>query len=387
LNSSLLEDTSNLEFFSGNFTSFNDGFYYLNGSVDYERNVKGLIETRTIILDNTPPIFFNQPVYNFEEGVNIDLVIPFYDLSPILSWEINDTEHFNISSSGRLNNKTFFSEGEIYSLKITAIDILGNSNSTSLTLNITRASNSSIGLDLLFPITNFSISQNKTFIVGVNVSCHKEDCGEIQVSLDPNFLNNYTFTTCNQIGRFGPNQSQCDNAYNNTPLQNKVKVYQGYQYFNITSSGEYLVEAYGARGGSQPEYNYGGKGAKISGIFYFNRGDKLILVIGQNGQNSTQADGDGGGGGGTFLAIINESSPYVLFDGNHVTPLIIAGGGGADSSDGTGAGGSANTTSTGYFPNNGYGVGGNHPSGGSGGGGFITDGKNFTLNLGGGKSF
>ena len=41
----------------------------------------------------------------------------------------------------------------------------------------------------------------------------------------PNFeLSEYEFTTCNNTGRHGPAQKQCDLAYNNTLLNNSVKV-------------------------------------------------------------------------------------------------------------------------------------------------------------------
>ena len=65
---------------------------------------------------------------------------------------------------------------------------------------------------------------------------------------------------------------------------------------------EYIIEAFGASGGSSSNSNrLGGKGAKIKGTFSLTEGTILKLVVGQEGTEGTYSGNkDYGGGGGTF---------------------------------------------------------------------------------------
>jgi hypothetical protein len=77
-------------------------------------------------------------------------------------------------------------------------------------------------------------------------------------------------------------------------------VINGIQYWTVPTTGTYRVEAWGARGGQQPEYNYGGPGARVRGDFILSQGQILKILVGQMGANAQNDCGAGGGGGGGY---------------------------------------------------------------------------------------
>ncbi len=170
-----------------------------------------------------------------------------------------------------------------------------------------------------------------------------------------------TFTTCGRTGATGPSQAQCDAAYAETAVE--VAVTGGIQRWTVPFTGDYRIEAVGARGGDH-NFGKGGSGARMAGDFRLEKGDVLHLLVGQPGQDGTSYDNTAGGGS------------FVVLDG--VTPLIVAGGGGSAGNCGSidaavVDGSSASGDGTGGFGgNNGTwcGCGGD----GSGGGGFSGNG-------------
>jgi hypothetical protein len=184
------------------------------------------------------------------------------------------------------------------------------------------------------------------------------------------------FTTCGQVGQFGPSQAQCDAAYGvGNQLSGKVTVTAGIQHWTVPSSGTYRIEAWGAEGGTLPSYGPAGKGAHVRGDVMLNQGDVLRVLVGQRGKTPAQTY-DIGGGGGSFV---------VLQAGN--VPKIVAGGGGAPGNCGQGNIPAQNGKGMDGANQNG-GVSGNQGGwcgcggDGSAGGGFATDGGGD-----GGKSF
>ena len=122
--------------------------------------------------------------------------------------------------------------------------------------------------------------------------------------------------------------------------------YQGYQIWTVPADATYEIEAAGARSGIMvypvnPIKPYWG-GAIIKGRYRLSKGQKVVMVVGQNAltpTTSATAYNGPGGGGGTY---------FVLSGSN--TPIIIAGGagsGGAYSGDtGTIRSGSNGQTTT-----------------------------------------
>ena len=125
-----------------------------------------------------------------------------------------------------------------------------------------------------------------------------------------------TFTLLGAKGNEGPSNTS---GYQGTPLEGKVQLEDGIQIWRVPATGEYSVEAWGASGASSSGLSrlVGGNGARIKGFFKLNAGEKLKILVAQEGilGNSIIAI-HGGGGGGTF----------VIKEGNK--PLVIAGGGG-----------------------------------------------------------
>ena len=195
----------------------------------------------------------------------------------------------------------------------------------------------------------------------------------------PNGLSNsFIFRTCGKTGRFGPTSDDINATYSGTNLEGNVSlIMQGIQKWQVPRTGTYLIEATGASGGTQPEYNKGGKGVFISGRFQLNAGDNLLIAVGQMGLNTQTNDNEGGGGGGSFIAKGSDISTAV--------PLLIAGGGGGDGSDSVGA--NATDSNVTYGNSNP----GNAGGGNNGGGGFYTSasgnrgGKGFRQGLAGGE--
>ena len=204
----------------------------------------------------------------------------------------------------------------------------------------------------------------------------------------------HTFTPCGTTGTAGPTQASCRSAYSTTWDENNSNftVTGGIQYWVVPATGNYTIEAGGAKGGNGNS-GTGGAGAKITGTFNLTEGETVKILVGQSGgDHPTLAGGvnaTGGGGGGTFVI----RTPY---NTNASILLIAGGGGGSGSSSGGGPGQITTSGQAGLGTSNGSGGvngggGGGAQSGvagtattdggtggscsyGSGGGGFFTNG-------------
>ena len=93
------------------------------------------------------------------------------------------------------------------------------------------------------------------------------------------------------------------------------------QSYVVPTTGSYILEAGGARGGGGG--SLAGKGARLTGTFQLNAGDILQIVVGMQGtKGSALFKPAGGGGGGSF--VWKGALPYPL----PPQPLLAAGGGG-----------------------------------------------------------
>ena len=180
-----------------------------------------------------------------------------------------------------------------------------------------------------------------------------------------------TFTNCGNAGRYGPNQTQINNAYAGTALAGNVTSNNGIQEWQIPETGQYTIKAYGASGGSggvRTGYASGGKGARVVGTINLNQGDVLRILVGQQG--TSHSNWAGSGGGGSFVTKNNN-------------PLIIAGGGGGGgiilASPGWIHAGTTNSGKNGQHSGGAGGTGGNGATGsgirGGNGGGFYSNGS------------
>ena len=204
-------------------------------------------------------------------------------------------------------------------------------------------------------------------------------------------FSSHTFTTCGRKqGRQGPKLSDCKSAYNPSWLDN-TSYYdmptRGYQKWTVPETATYRIRAAGAKGGAK-----GGDGAIMAADVQLDRGDTLLIVVGQRGDklggsgNYGGADRDrlGQGGGGSFVAMGSSRQK--------ATPLIVAGGG---SGEREGRRVDASTSTPGADGQNG-GAGGRNGDGGvdggrdhgAGAGGFYGDGQDVPNRSGsGGHSF
>jgi len=129
------------------------------------------------------------------------------------------------------------------------------------------------------------------------------------------------FTTLGTEGRTGP--TTLGTYYHGKPHQSQVQLINGYQLWTIPYNGRYTMEAFGAASYPQtyPDASdhkgYFGKGAMMSGEFKLKQGESLLILIGQQPQQSHF----NGGGGGTFITLGNDRKTSI--------PLLVAGGGGS----------------------------------------------------------
>lgn len=137
-------------------------------------------------------------------------------------------------------------------------------------------------------------------------------------------LMKFVFTTLGAQGPMGPKNIS---GYLGTSLEGQVQLKNGIQKWDVPYTGTYFIEAFGASGSNGTcsrsgcsGWKQGGLGAKIAGSFELQCGQKLKILVGQQGEiNFDFPTNPGGGGGGTFVTLMDNS------------PLIIAGGGGGGS--------------------------------------------------------
>ena len=222
------------------------------------------------------------------------------------------------------------------------------------------------------PLTKYDSSASdslyKDFISNIIASSNSRDGGVV-----------YTFTTCGQSGRFGPSQNQANAAYSGSNIS--VTINNGIQEWTVPATGNYIIEAYGARGGNGASLanGYYGEGAYVKGTFALYEGDKLQILVGQEGSYDNYGNYGGGGGGGSFVA---QGTSY-----GNATPLIIAGGGGGGGYnsgnyvDGQTENSGSNGGAGSYSSYSGPGIGGSNGSGATGStfggnaGGFYSNGS------------
>jgi hypothetical protein len=165
------------------------------------------------------------------------------------------------------------------------------------------------------------------------------------------------------------------------------------QEWTTPSTGQYVIEAAGAKGGSGNNggtATAGGAGAIMKGTFNLNAGDVLKILVGQMGGSSGTTDTGGGGGGGTFVVKVNPTGAYTMADNSFKFDVLLVAGGGGGGGDSATAGTGGTTSTSGLAGNSSGGAGGTAGGGGSnigtsGGGGGLTG--NGAPTSQGGKSF
>ena len=124
------------------------------------------------------------------------------------------------------------------------------------------------------------------------------------------------FSNLNATGRYGP--TSLGSYYVGHDHDGQVALSSGIQQWTVPHTGDYRIEAIGAAGGYDQRINssqYRGRGARMIGTFHLNKGEVILVLVGQEGGINKKYVSSGGGGG-TFVVRGAD------------TPLIIAGGGG-----------------------------------------------------------
>ena len=124
------------------------------------------------------------------------------------------------------------------------------------------------------------------------------------------------FTNLGASGRLGP--TSLGSNYSGQDHDGQVTLVSGIQQWTVPHTGDYRIEAIGAAGGYDVRSNrgqYQGRGARMKGSFRLLKGEKIQILVGQEGGINRHSQSSGGGGG-TFVVRGSNKS------------LIIAGGGG-----------------------------------------------------------
>ena len=194
----------------------------------------------------------------------------------------------------------------------------------------------------------------------------------------------FTFTNAGTTGNVGPTIAtiRAHSTYSSATWKTDYLQqgdFQGYQDWTVPTSGVYTFDVFGASGYEGGGSGAAGRGVRIKGNVYLQKGEIITIVPGQIGTAPRSGTTWGGSGGGTWV---------VRKSGN--VPLFVAGGGSADASgtngrDGqlTTAGGTSSAGADGGSNGNGSVATGGYSGGG---GGFITAGSDGT-NSKGGASF
>jgi len=172
----------------------------------------------------------------------------------------------------------------------------------------------------------------------------------------------FVFSNAGATGNIGPTYNQVKAAYSATSwTQNQSYlnvVTQGFQLWTVPTTGSYTIQAAGAAGGFPSASN--GLGNIISSTFTFTQGQKLQVIVGQNGIKGTSSGH--GGGGGSF--VIQEDGTLIL---------AASGGGGNNQASGSvGLGICGESGTSGTKDGGGQGTGGTNGNGGSMVGGFTS---------------
>tara|TARA_R110002153_G_scaffold250420_1_gene407163 strand:- start:415 stop:2370 length:1956 start_codon:yes stop_codon:yes gene_type:complete len=122
-------------------------------------------------------------------------------------------------------------------------------------------------------------------------------------------------------------------SYNTVWDQNSAyysyATYNGYQLWTVPSNGIYLIQAKGARGGHNHgpgSSNLPGKGGVISAKFTLTKGQKLVFIVGQPGNQTNHNTKSPGGGGATWVIDGDNGFPGGTLNNNWL--YMVAGGGG-----------------------------------------------------------
>ncbi|CAH0403645.1 unnamed protein product [Chilo suppressalis] len=124
----------------------------------------------------------------------------------------------------------------------------------------------------------------------------------------------YRFTTCGATGRYGPNQSMCDAAYNHTPVSVAVvqsPPYQGIQVWEVPAEGLYTIIATGASGGLGSGWAGVSHGAQARGLFELYRNSLLTSLF---SCRSIIATGASGGLGPGWAGVSHGAQARGLFE-------------------------------------------------------------------------
>lgn len=176
-------------------------------------------------------------------------------------------------------------------------------------------------------------------------------------------------------------EDECGNCFdpNSLDLTETFSFTGAIETWTVPEGASYIsIEAFGAEGGGNGNP---GHGSRVKGEFEVTEGQTLRILVGEQG--GTWDSGSGAGGGGSFVVLEDNAGAYTMFDGQNVTPLLVAGGGAGVCSNGSGQAGRIDLDGGGLVPGTDCNGGGTGSPGSGGGGGFCGPGTTGVYGTGG----
>ena len=188
----------------------------------------------------------------------------------------------------------------------------------------------------------------------------------------------HTFTNAGQTGRTGPSLATLTghSDYSSAAWRTDTNNFSlsssrpGFQLWTIPATGNYRINARGAMGGHGDTANKNpGFGGIVQADFAFTKGTKIIIIVGQKGEDSGLTPNVGGAGGGATWVL------DAAFNSGYSSDIYLIAGGGAGghgytgsisrtadanaSSNGSSSNGGAAASTATYDPGGGAGYSGN----------------------------
>ncbi len=169
-----------------------EGTYTYYGWADDNTGNSNITEIRTleVSIDSTnPEVTIDTPSNTSYSYTTLIVEVNFtINEEGYCEWS-NDSGVNNYTMTANTSNTRFnatidVSSGNSYTINAYCNDTNGNNNYSELVIFEVN-STPEITIDMNYPTTNISVNQNQFFNVSTEVCCRNADCGEINVSLDP----------------------------------------------------------------------------------------------------------------------------------------------------------------------------------------------------------
>ena len=223
-----VNQTSTITFWVNSTTGLNttNEFYIYANTTNLSINVSAQTSPWNVSIVDTksPGLVFNPSTtangtYNLQRNITVNVTADDMLLDDVLIYVYNATSLINTSTTSYIS-LTNLSYGTYY-INATANDTSGNINTTETRTIIFNQP--SLSISTLYPTMDLNVSQNEWFNVTINLTCLGQDCGDVNLTLDPVGVDCGVITNCDftNTGDCSGQDGECTNI-------------QGWTYYEVT---------------------------------------------------------------------------------------------------------------------------------------------------------